>query len=326
MSKVKKQHYVPQFYLKRFTFDGERIYVFDKFAAKKRTANTKDIAEEKYFYDIPLAAISESDDSENFDVQMLEKELGKIEANYSRAIKELLKSLEPKTRLQKIFNSLKFSGGKIITKKQKNALAFFIAVQYFRTKESREATTELQMKFTEAIFNAFSEANSGSMPELEISSEIGKDDAKMFHLQSLFDPEFVNSIAGILNSHIWVIAVNETNQPLYTSDHPVVKKGHIESQLRSFEGFGSIGIEITLPLSPRHILLIYERTFFKEIEKMDRRTTSLTEENVTYYNSLQVLQSYRQIYCSEKEFDLAEDMCSKNPKLNSPKKNRIQSN
>ena len=34
---IKKGHYVPQFYLKKFTHDGYRLFVFDKFAKKLTT-------------------------------------------------------------------------------------------------------------------------------------------------------------------------------------------------------------------------------------------------------------------------------------------------
>ena len=263
MSKVKKQHYVPQFYLKRFTYDGERLFVFDKIAGKQRTANIKDIAQENYFYDIPLNAIPEDIDVKNFDVQIVEKALGDIEGKYSQAVNQVLENLRPKTGLKRLLNLLRFRGNKIITKRQKRALAFFITIQYLRTKETRDVTAELRTKLTEAIFNTFTE---NRFPEV-ISDyypivEIEKSETALFHLQSLFDAKIVNSITEVLNNHIWVLGINRTNQSLYTSDHPVVKNGSIKSRFRSFEGLGSRGIEIAIPLTPNHILLLYERNFF----------------------------------------------------------------
>lgn len=114
MPKVKKQHYVPQFYLKRFTYDGERLFVFDKIAQKQRVANVKDIAHENYFYDIPMESLHEEVDVNNFDVQVVEKALGGIEGKYSQTIKEVLENLEPKNGLKRLLNFLKFRGGRII--------------------------------------------------------------------------------------------------------------------------------------------------------------------------------------------------------------------
>jgi hypothetical protein len=65
--------------------------------------------------------------------------------------------------------------------------------------------------------------------------------------------------------------------------------------------------------------------FFKELKKNDRKFIYLNEDNVTYYNSLQVLQSYRQIYCLSNNFDLADDIYKQNPNLGLLSKNRIYS-
>jgi len=324
MSKVKKQHYVPQFYLKRFTYDGERLFVFDKIAQKQRVANVKDIAHENYFYDIPIDSLHEEVEVNNFDVQVVEKALGGIEGKYSQTIKEVLENLEPTNGLKRLLNFLKFRGGRIITKKQKRELSFFITIQFLRTKESRDATAEMSKKFTEVIFNAFTENNFPEIPaDLHPQVEIDKNDTKLFHLQNLFNPEYVNSITKVLNNHIWILGINKSKQSLYTSDHPVVKNGSIKSPFRSFEGLGSKGIEIAIPLTPNHILLIYEKTFFNELKNLDRKIIDLNEDNVIYYNSLQVLQSYRQIYCSANDFNLVKDMCQENPNLGKSKKDRI---
>jgi Protein of unknown function (DUF4238) len=56
MGEFKKQHYVPQTYLRRFTADGERLYVFDKLqqdpTRRIRRNSVRDIAHEDDFYDI----------------------------------------------------------------------------------------------------------------------------------------------------------------------------------------------------------------------------------------------------------------------------------
>jgi hypothetical protein len=57
MGEYKKQHYVPQVYLRRFTVDGERLYVFDKLQQdpmrRIRLSNVQNVAHENNFYDIP---------------------------------------------------------------------------------------------------------------------------------------------------------------------------------------------------------------------------------------------------------------------------------
>ncbi|MBD2100380.1 DUF4238 domain-containing protein [Leptolyngbya sp. FACHB-261] len=50
MKKTKKQHYVPQFYLRRFTVDGKRLYIFDKLKGEVRgPENIENVAQERFF-------------------------------------------------------------------------------------------------------------------------------------------------------------------------------------------------------------------------------------------------------------------------------------
>ncbi len=51
MSRVKHQHFVPQFYLKQFTENGKRLYVFDKHRQKSFQANVSTTASKAGFYD-----------------------------------------------------------------------------------------------------------------------------------------------------------------------------------------------------------------------------------------------------------------------------------
>jgi hypothetical protein len=44
MSTKKKQHFVPQLHLVLFTFDGERLHVYDKFKQKAFIRNKRDVA------------------------------------------------------------------------------------------------------------------------------------------------------------------------------------------------------------------------------------------------------------------------------------------
>ena len=72
MSRVKrekkKQHYVPQFYLKRFSTDGHSVFVFDKFTQKVFRTNIANVASGRYFYDFYADTAHEL----NIDAQLAE--------------------------------------------------------------------------------------------------------------------------------------------------------------------------------------------------------------------------------------------------------------
>lgn len=90
-------------------------------------------------------------------------------------------------------------------------------------------------------------------------------------------------------------------------------------------GIASPGVEIAFPLSSTRILTIADRAFYGFHENaFDGKSRSLDAENVKYYNSLQVLDSERQIYCEQPDFDLVKDMIKKNPALGKIKRDRVE--
>lgn len=87
---------------------------------------------------------------------------------------------------------------------------------------------------------------------------------------------------GLAENFIWVVGVNQTNQPFFTSENPVVRYGHAEENGgRSFQGVFSPGMEIVFPLTSKLILTLVERHSFAGISSWDNCFIPLTDvENV----------------------------------------------
>ncbi len=64
---------------------------------------------------------------------------------------------------------------------------------------------------------------------------------------------------------------------------------------------------------------------WKHLAQLDEQIVPLTFDQVTYYNSLQVILSYRTVYCPVGEFLLAAEICSEHPEICSPNPLRVQS-
>jgi hypothetical protein len=90
-------------------------------------------------------------------------------------------------------------------------------------------------------------------------------------------------------------------------------------------GWGSYGVEITFPLTPNFILILCGRTAFPRLALLDEHIIPLTPKQVAYYNSLQVILSYRSVYSPVGEFLLAADICKEHPEVCSPNPLRMQS-
>ena len=118
----------------------------------------------------------------------------------------------------------------------------------------------------------------------------------------------------VLNSHLWIIFENRTDQLLYCSDHPVVKVPHLHSPYYSMSGYQSQGIEINFPLSPFYCLGLFDRLQFFQYEKSENSLFSLENpDNIIYFNALQVKNSYRQVYSFDEDLDIAQLVLKNQP-------------
>lgn len=322
MPKVKNQHVDPQFYLRRFTDHQGHIWVFNKITKRSYGTDVRNAASEGYFYDFSdkvmegimshLAQVPESELSPEtrrrlLDPQIVEKELSRMETEFAVTLDEVLHAVET-------------TGS--FTQDQQERMAHFLTVQLLRGPVFRAVHIERMNKMTNEFAQMAVAMKFGEDAVGRVSVSIDEGHIQYEHARALFDPEVTQTYVDILLSHFfWHVGVNDTGQPLYTSDNPVIMRSHLAAEAY---GIGSPGIEIMFPLSPRHILILGEREQFPGMALVDRKTTVLRPENVLYYNSGQVLQSYRDVYSSTSDFLLAVDVCARNPHVCIPDRERIQ--
>lgn len=70
--------------------------------------------------------------------------------------------------------------------------------------------------------------------------------------------------------------------------------------------------------------IFLERTYFKGLEERDGRCLVLGVPHVKDLNKLQVLQSYRQVYCPSDDFRFAEEVAAEHPEACSLERGRVQ--
>lgn len=295
MPKVKKQHYVPKCYLRKFIFNDNKIFVFDKFKKSTFLTNIDNIACEKYFYNIP----------KNDDYQVIEEILSKIESDYAKVIDDVISNIDDK--------------GEVV-QNLKEKMAPFIMLQHFRTLEFRNFHTELDRKMKKAIKDRIGTEN---YKNYFVGDNLSEKLLPLEHARIMLQSKTMRVSIEMLKDHIWIIWKNETGYPLYTSDNPLVRRAHIHDNFYSYGGLASKGIELAFPLTPKYILVFAEKTYFKKLEKWDLKIMDLKKDDIAFYNSMQVLQSYRQIYCSSKSFNLAERICREHPDVCNPRQDRI---
>ncbi len=287
---IKIQHYVPQFYLRNFASQNGSTYFttcFDKTNQKIFPANVDTIAAEKYFYD--------SDGDTN---QEIERQLGQFETTFNRAYVKLLKS----EHVHDLSND------------ELDALAYFIASQEVRTKEFREVIGDMIRQLDKRL----SKEHLSKELHQQMEGVKGEGFPKEFQLEFLV--EKVPLLASIVRKLKWVLFVNGTSKPYWTSDHPVNRYNSIDLAPFGNLGLLSPGIQIYFPLATRLALCICDPKVFSFVPE---KYVLTDEQNVIFQNHLQVKTSTRHVFSVDKDFSLAAQMLKELPELGNIERQRV---
>jgi hypothetical protein len=282
LTRFTKQHYVPRFYLRNFCNSDGTIFCYDKLKSKSFRVNINDIAHENFFYDVS-----------ELNPATVEKSMAEKEKIFSKVYTYLIrrKSLEG------------------IRADTKEAFFLFLATQYLRTKEFR---IDIKDSY-EQLANLVAKEKGIKIPE-HLRIFMTEDSAKRMHLDMLMDPKVVFFFAGTLGSRKWIVLENPTEEPLWTSDHPVTFF-NIYSYAGNM-GILSPGVQIHFPLSDKLCLTSYDPKF----ERV--RNDKMVHENVVFHNELQVQSSYRFVYSQNNDFGTAARYLNVNPEARDPNRTR----
>ena len=207
MSKVKFQHYVPRFYLEGFSGTEGKVWVYDKKLTKVYRRKADQIGGEKYFYDVPKL------EKEFGEEQFVEKFFRPFEGIAASILKKWLEKLESGAYFR-------------IYKEEKAMFSLFLATQVVRTPYHRKFIMQIRAAIKEQALNAYLEAEHPDMAAEKLQISWDKECEPYLHAENIVDEEGLENSASILNDHIWMVMVNPTPRPLYTSDNPIIKKPH----------------------------------------------------------------------------------------------------
>ena len=298
MSKVKVQHYVPQFYLEHFANTQSQLWTFDKSTAKSFLTHVKNVASEGYFYDFKTG-----------DEQKLEKLFAGLEDAFAPIFRSFLEAI---------------ASGELteLDESYKRCISKYMTMQILRSNETREHHHQLVTGLRESILEK------GWVTEEQLEANgLGATqiDRKENHLRNVvMNIPARDDMDRVLMNHIWVVFVNHSALPFYTSDHPIARMPHARHPILSMSGYNSEGIEIAFPVSPTVLIALSERQFFKDLEAVENSVLDITDEqNVIYYNAMQVSDSFRQVFSLTNEFELAKEMITTHEYLRDPSRKRI---
>lgn len=332
MADTKKEHYVPRCYLKNFILENDKIKVFDKFKMQVREQRIMDVAMENYFYDIKFDEIMQKAEPE--EKEKIKKDL--IELLGVNGWEDVVEQLDEKhlekeffskmeiiySELLHIFINKSYEGNSWVIENclacseiEKSFMALFIAIQIIRTKSFRDNLRDTISKTYQTLAYKSQMNDIDALPKEAFEVEIDPDFVKLEHSSLILDEKMAVEFAETLCNHIWVMYVNKTEYPFYTSDNPVATIPHKHDEYMSYGGLKSEGVEIVLPISSKLLLAMYEKTSYDKLFS-DRQFYVLTsKEQIDYFNCVQVYHSYRCIFSGKGNFELAETMCKEKPEL-----------
>lgn len=270
MSQNKKQHYVPQFYLKYFSENGKSVgnYLIssDKLIHDSPISNT---AQKSYFYS------KDKDDLE------IEKQLGLLEIRFSKILKKIVFSRH-------------------IPDKQNDPegyvdMLLFFSVQIARTKYSADNSD----KIANILLNPYIESNLNKSDLSEAK--------KIELLQSLDDykikldvpnqiplsnvPYFTNFLIDLKSS----LFISTGKSQFISSDVPVVRYNYLARKLNyqgSGTGLSHKGLMLFLPLSPKIVLMLYDEKCYEFEKKIHLKKL----KDVRHINELIIKNAYENLF------------------------------
>jgi hypothetical protein len=280
----KVQHYVPQFILRNHC-KGRKdlLWTFDKHNGTAFQSNIRNLAAASYFYD------ADSPDGRT----SLEPALGKIESQTKPLISELLKH----RRLD------------VWSEVDREMIALFLATQHLRT----QAMSEMQTSLDAALRNLLA----GEQMTDEFRQWIGEpseESNKQIMLGLLSDahqfvPHFIDKI--------WCLLGTRQNAPFYIGDHPVALHNSRRDPLRGTLGLRVQGIEIYFPLSPTLTLGLLSPELGARAGTVENLNEPIpcSDDNVTFQNSIQIVEAARFVFCITNEFALVRQMLADDPRF-----------
>lgn len=319
--KTKRQHYVPQLYLRGFANPSKKkhlLFVYNKENKKTFLANIRDVAHENYFYDVDESRI-------------VERLFSQFEAQFNIALQRLIEA-EDLDKLEVV---------------DKRVLSYFIAIQSLRTKEYRLVDKQM----IDNLINILGKHNIPNFKEGSVG--LTEDSLKRSHIGAMLKG-FTKISRIMLNEMSWKLCINNTNTPFWTSDNPCARYNELEPDpFRGNLGLRCKGFQLHFPLSCRLLLTLmnpdvklsdlsrmktikdrnlkdFKERVSKISKKLDFNIVDLipkkefvNEERVTFENNLQITSSTQFIFSKNNDFQLADKYLEEYPHYRDKNRKRI---
>lgn len=294
MSEPKKQHYVPQTYLKNFATGKKNnsLYVFSASPRKIYSSQVEDTATERNFYTVERSKNKYI--WENTYAQYIEPTFGTL-------LKQIRKYCE---------NALVQSNSTVISKEQKELLSKNIVIQMLRGKQTRKYERNLYDELLPSVFGDAKDRFPGLDEHMLEKSfkKFSTDDNyfKEISMRANFNKESIIKFSNVLLQYSFVFYRITGSTPFVTSDNPVILINSITQNATPFvNGLSKNTTIVYFPISPCLLLSAFHPEFgFGALNSRNCTLEILDDckekEFIDTYNKKQFEQCYNYLYSQSK--------------------------
>jgi len=264
MAENRKQHFVPQFYLRNFSPNGTHICCYNLDSTNSYLTQIRTSCQERYFY--------------GKDPQ-IEKILAPIEKKQSDVLRKIIKD-------NCISN---------ISDEDYLFLQSFITLQFVRTKDAKENFNKMTQHIVEHGIKPMMKS-SEDLKSKGITDEF-IDSLKITH-SGVHGYAIFAALRGVdmISDLKPILLHNSTENEFITSDTPVVKNNYLHLKNIPLTGFMSPGLQIFVPLNSNLCLLFIDEIPY-HLRGGDEQLIEINKEpDIMNINTLQLLN------CQENSF------------------------
>jgi hypothetical protein len=270
MNAPKLHHYVPQFYLRRFTDASGQLWLWDRDRDRVfRTRPDGVAAENNFYWHEDLAAFGHDPLAMEKQFSQLEGEVAQITGQWM----EWLRDMKPMEKVE-------------VPDINRELVSLYIALQFLRTADARD---------TLATF----------VEQKVYAKPLAEAEKRLLHLDMLWKDSIYEELAERISNATWLFGRNMTATPFITSDNPVAfRTGNNAIWLKA--GMYSAGTYSVFPMAPDIVMYCHPKEPpWENLDRFDCRLSPVTfnEEMVESENGGQVFMASRFVISSRDGFD-----------------------
>ncbi len=325
MAGHKKQHIIPQHYIKGFSKErddpkistGNKIIYFHNVKTEKRHKSAiKNISYGNYFYG----------KDEFYKVNNLNDENSDEDSLGCKSLEDVLNRFE--TQHNDLLDHIIDYKNLALTLEEMYSLYYFLILLKIRTKSAREHAVKSTKTICESVGQMYLDRNDHHMTlELKQHQIVGT------------HAEFMQTLLGSIDENLHLIVdlsavllMNDTETNFITSDNPVIFYNYIAPNYPKYKittALACSGFMMFCPITEKLSILLYDKDLY-HVHKHSQTTVQVKEKSdIDSINKLQVLNCNEEIYCyDESEIDYIKNLrsrvekCIKEPKVTFTKLNK----